>query len=164
MVFHGAVLSVGELIERAKADHSTRPAIRDDRAVLHTAASNAAHCARLLSQGGTLDDVWRFCVLQTLDDYTSTLRRGGISPASKVFEQEPAPTGSHEVDAALAALAEHLAHHDGWDTPAWVQDPSRTTVWYPDLIEQERQEATDTAPPAFRRRGVFITPRALWRA
>lgn len=163
MVFQGTVLPVGELIERAKKNQATRPA-RDDRAVLHTAASNAAHCARLLSQGDTLDDAWRFCVLQTLDDYTSTLRRGGTPLAAKVFKQEPAPTGSHEVDAALAALAEHLAHHDGWDTPAWAQSPSRTTTWYPDLIEQERQEATDTAPPAFRRRGVFITPRALWRA
>jgi len=55
--------------------------------MVHTAAGNAAWCPAMLARGDTLDDLWRFCVLQTLDDYTSTLRWGGAQEAARVFAE-----------------------------------------------------------------------------
>jgi len=159
----GGFLSVGELIALARTAPEPR-LVPDERGMVHTAAGNAAWCPAMLARGDTLDDLWRFCVLQTLDDYTSTLRWGGAQEAARVFAEEPAPTGAQQVDAALAALAEHLAERDGWEAPAWAGDPARTTTWYPDLLEMDRHEATHHGPKAFRRHGVFITHRALGRA
>lgn len=56
-----------------------------------------------MAAGNDVSDSWRFGVLQTLDDYTSTLRRGGAQLASQVFTEPPAPTGAKEIDAAFAA-------------------------------------------------------------
>lgn len=61
-----------------------------------------------------------------LNDYTSTVRRGGPQLAQGVFTDETAPTGAVELDAAFAALAEHLAARDGWSAPAWVEPPGRS--------------------------------------
>ncbi|AYD90141.1 hypothetical protein D5R93_09265 [Actinomyces lilanjuaniae] len=93
---------------------------------------------------------WRFGVLQTLDDYTSCLRRGGTSVASQVFTREPPPTGAVEVDAAFAALADWLAGRDGWQAPAWVEDPGRVCParWYLRVIEIFRSEADVQSPEA----------------
>ena len=106
-MFRGEVLSVKELLERALAEPDQ--ALGAGAGVLHSAAGNAAYCSRLLAAGDSLDACWRFGVLQTLDDYNSTLHRGGTGLAAQVFTDPPDPTGSVEVDAAFAALAEHLA-------------------------------------------------------
>ena len=69
------------------------------------------------------------------------------------------------VDAALAALADHLAERDGWAPPPWVDDPDRTTTaWYPCVPPIFRTDADEQSPRAFRRRGILITDRSLARA
>lgn len=163
MVFQGEVLPIGELLQRAQ----TAPAHTPDASVgvRHTAAGNAARCAELLAAGETPDACWRFGILQTLDDYTSTLRRGGTALGAQVFAAAPAPTGSVQVDAAFAALADYLAQRDGWPAPAWAMDPARrTTPWYPAVPSIFRAEAEEDSPPAFLERGILITGRSLARA
>lgn len=162
-MFRGEVLSVKELQERALAEPDQ--ALGAGAGVLHSAAGNAAYCSRLLAAGDSLDACWRFGVLQTLDDYNSTLHRGGTGLAAQVFTDPPDPTGSVEVDAAFAALAEHLAERDGWDVPAWVQDSWRVAAgWLPSVPSIFHADALRESPRAFRERGIFITARSLDRA
>ncbi|MDR1212994.1 MAG: hypothetical protein LBK54_02720 [Propionibacteriaceae bacterium] len=62
MLFQGEVMSVGALLERARAavyEPTVGVGIR------HTAASNARHCADLLASGDSLDSCWRFGILQS---------------------------------------------------------------------------------------------------
>jgi len=163
MVFQGEVLLIGALLERAQ----TTPAYEPDAGVgvHHTAADNAARCTVLLAAEDTPEACWRFGILQTLDDYASTLRRGGTALAAQVFEAEPRPTGSVQLDAAFAALADYLAERDGWMTPVWATDPARRVDgWYPSVPEIFRAEAERDSPRAFRQRGILITGRSLDRA
>ncbi len=163
MAFRGEVLSVGALLDAALDAPTTVP--NPNLGVRHTAAQNAADCDKLIRDGEALDACWRFGILQTLDDYTSALRRGGPSLAAEVFSDEPPRIGSSEVDAAFAALADYLSERDGWQLPAWVLDPSRrTTAWYPAVPAIFRDEADQESPDAFRRRGILITSRSLARA
>lgn len=163
MVFQGEVLSIGALLDAARATPQTAPI--PSVGVRNTAAQNATACRTLINDGEALDVCWRFGILQTLDDYTSALRRGGRNLAAGVFADEPPRTGSVEVDAAFAALAEHLAGRDGWPTPAWAQDPSRATDgWYPAVPAIFHADADRESPEAFRRRGILITSRSLARA
>jgi hypothetical protein len=62
----------------------------------------------LLRDGEALQSVWRYAIVQLLDDYSHDLARAGAAVASRRFSQEPPATRSTEVDAALAALAEYL--------------------------------------------------------
>ena len=163
MVFQGEVRSVTALLDAAR----TAPEYAPSRqfGVLHTAADNANACRRLLANGESLDACWRFGILQTLDDYTSALRRGGPGLAAGVFTDEPPRTGAVEVDAAFAALAEYLAERDGWQAPGWALDSSRrTTGWYPAVPAIFRADADQESPEEFRRRGILITSRSLARA
>lgn len=163
MVFQGEVLSIGALLERAQTAPAAVPGV--GVGVRHTAAEIAARSAALLAAGDTVEACWRFGILQTLDDYTSTLRRGGVQLAAEVFTDEPAPTGSAELDAAFAALADHLAERDGWRAQAWALDPARRADrWFPAVPAIFRGEAEQDSPRAFRQRGIFITGRSLNRA
>lgn len=72
MVFKGEVFSVGELLRRAQGPAAP---IAAEVGVRHTAAESAARVAGLLAAGESLMVGWRFGILQTLDDYRSTLRR-----------------------------------------------------------------------------------------
>lgn len=163
MAFQGEVLPIGALLERALAAPEYEPANRVG--VRHTAASSARRCVELLAAGESLDACWRFGILQTLDDYISTLRRGGLTLAAQVLSEEPVRTGAVQVDAAFAALAVYLADQDGWQAPAWADDPTRRTQgWYPAVPDIFRGEADRESPPAFARRGILITPRSLDRA
>lgn len=163
MVFQGERLSVSALLDRAKGASPNTPGV--GVGVRHTAASNAEHCAALISTGESLDACWRFGILQTLDDYTSTLRRGGPKLAAQVFAEEPIRTGAVEIDAAFAALADHLAERDGWPAPGWALDPARrTSDWYPAVPAIFRADADAESPRAFAERGIHITGRSLARA
>ncbi|MDF1489626.1 hypothetical protein [Tessaracoccus caeni] len=163
MVFQGEVLSIAALLDVARATPATRPNSRVG--VRHTAVQNAEACRTLLADGETLDGCWRFGVLQTLDDYTSVLRRGGPVLAAGVFTDEPPRTGSTQLDAAFAALADYLASRDGWPAPEWASDPSRCTeAWYPAVPAIFHTDADQESPAAFRRRGILITARSLARA
>lgn len=162
-MFQGEVLSVGALLDAARTTPETAP--NPTVGVRHTAAQNAAACRTRLAAGEPLDACWRFGILQTLDDYTSVLRRGGPDLAARVFAQEPPRTSAVEVDAAFAALAEHLAGRDGWPTPTWASDHSRhTSGWYPAVPAIFHSEADRESPEAFRRHGILITSRFLARA
>lgn len=163
MTFQGEVLLIGALLERARAAPAYEPPA--SVGVRHTAAGNAAHCSALLAAGDSVESCWRFGILQTLDDYMSTLRRGGARVAAIMFADEPALTGSPELDAAFAALADHLAERDGWQVPDWALDPARrVSEWFPGVPAIFRAEAEQDSPRAFRERGIFITSRSLNRA
>lgn len=162
-VYQGEVLSIEALLDAARTAPDASPS--RSVGVRHTAAQNAEACLTLLAEGESLDGCWRFGVLQTLDDYSSVLRRGGPDLAARVFAVEPPRTGSPELDAAFAALGEYLAARDGWSAPAWVHDSSRgTDAWYPAVPAIFRADADRESPEPFRRRGIFITARSLARA
>lgn len=163
MVFQGEVQSVAALLDAARSTPEAAPGT--GVGVRHTAAENARACRDLLRTGEKLEQGWRFGILQTLDDYTSALRRGGPSVAADVFAEEPEPTGAVQLDAAFAALAEHLAERDGWQTPAWARDQARQTApWYPGVPTIFHTVADRESPRAFRQRGILITDRSLSRA
>ena len=82
-----------------------------------------------------------------------------------MFAGEPEPTGSVQLDAAFAALADHLAERDGWTPPAWAADPARwADEWDPAVPAIFRAEAERDSPRAFRQRGILVTGRSLSRA
>lgn len=163
MVFQGEVQSVAALLDAALTAPETVPGA--GVGVRQTAADNARACRKLLAEGQGLDVCWRFGILQTLDDYTSVLRRGGLTMAVGVFTDEPEPTGAAQVDAAFAALADHLAERDDWQPPAWALDSTRRTdTWYPAVPDIFRADADRESPRAFRQRGILITARSLARA
>jgi len=159
MAFKGQVLSIGALLEAARSE-STPEVVAPDAAVRHTAAGNARQVA-----GESPAEAWRFGVLQTLDDYASTVRRGGVRLGAAVFTDVPPSTGSAEVDAAFAALADFLAERDGWPAPAWAHETSRVAeAWFPSVPAIFREDALRESPRAFRDRGIFITASSLARA
>jgi len=55
------------------------------------------------------EDLWRFGVLQLLDDYETLKRHQGVPAAAGVLAGEPPRTGHSGVDASFAALACWLA-------------------------------------------------------
>lgn len=129
------------------------------------AAGAALLADDLLVEGETLQSVWRYAIIQLLDDYSHDLVRAGVSVASKRFNREPPATRSTEVDAALAALAEYLARRDGWLLPSWARKPGRYSAkwWFVTPLRGMHPTALQESPPSFRTRGVFITAEALSR-
>jgi hypothetical protein len=119
----------------------------------------------LLLEGETLQGVWRYVIVQLLDDYSHDLARHGASVASQRFVREPPPTSSTEVDAALAALAEYLARRDDWPLPSWARKPGRYSArwWFVTPLRGMHPTALQESPPSFRTRGIFITAGALSR-
>lgn len=163
-MFKGKVLSVSEMI---RLSDEAAPAPVSTAGVLHTAAGNARRAAELVAEGEPATVGWRFGVLQTLDDYTSTYRRGGAKLGAQVFEPAPEPTASRELDAAFAALAEYLADRDGWTAPAWTSDTWRSVApaqWWASTPSIYRDIALEESPRPFRDRGIWITLSGLARA
>jgi hypothetical protein len=58
--------------------------------------------------GDPLGQVWRFALVQLLDDYDSVVRHGGPDAAAGMWRDAPPSTGDIRVDAAFAAMAEYL--------------------------------------------------------
>ena len=132
--------------------------------VVWTAADAARYAAEeLTAADGGLNAAFR-CVLQLFDDYQRVARRGG-SAGRALFDEAPPRTGEPRVDAAIAALAEHLARRDGWRPPAWVHDEDRYAEpwWFVAGVRSWHALAIQESPLAFRKRGVFITASALER-
>lgn len=129
------------------------------------AADAALLADDLLVQGETLQSVWRYVIVQLLDDYSHDLARVGGAVASQRFTREPSATRSAEVDAALAALAEYLARRDGWPLPSWARKPGRYSAkwWFVTPLRGMHPTALQESPPSFRTRGIFITASALSR-
>jgi hypothetical protein len=163
MPYQGVKLSISDLLALSRA--SEPPQFDAGIGVLHTAAHSAQRAKELITTGDSLDDVWRYGILQTLDDYTSTVRRGGTVLGSNVFAEAPELTGISQIDAGFAALADYLSEKDGWARPEWASEPARTTRdWFPDVPPQFRADAIAESPRAFRDRGIWITSRTMARA
>lgn len=129
-------------------------------------ATDAAECAAqaLRDQPARRHSAFR-CVLQLLDDYTRAVRDGGPSTGPGLFQDAPPATGDSGVDAAIAALAEHLARRDGWRPPSWAFDERRYAEpwWFVSGVRAWHALALVESPLAFRKRGVFLTSSALER-
>lgn len=125
----------------------------------------AGEAVELLAAGEPLSAVWRYAVVQLLDDYESRLRHDGVRAAAALFAEAPDRTGDTRVDAAFAALAEHLARRDDWPVPPWVKDPTRVTDdwWFVTELRGMHPWSLRESPLSFRRRGVFISANALER-
>jgi len=119
----------------------------------------------MLRSGEALKDIWRYAVIQLLDDYTSLRLQEGVAKAARLFDPVPQATGDTRVDAAFAALAEHLARRDGWAPPAWSRDFERPASpwWFVTDMAGLHPRALVESPLSFRKRGVFITEDALDR-
>jgi hypothetical protein len=120
----------------------------------------------MLQAGERLSRLWRYVFVQMLDDYTSVLHHAGVSGAAGMWASAPRTTGDAGVDAAFAAMAEHLARRDGWTVPAWARLPEREAWpwWFVTDLRGLHPRALVESPSSFRRRGVFITGEALQRA
>lgn len=131
------------------------------------AVGDAAVAARSMLSGGPVssEDLWRFGVLQLVDDYESVRARDGVVAAARLMAEAPGPTGHSGLDAAFAGLACWLADRDGWDAPAWALAEGRAARpwWFVSSSAYGRAWAMVQAPGQFRIRGVFITDTALQR-
>lgn len=87
-------------------------------------------------------------------------RYAGTDPARRaaLLVERPAPTGERRWDAALGAIAEHLAFHDAVEAPQWCTTPDRFLEhpWFWVDLPSVRARARLGAPTAFRRRNVWI--------
>lgn len=131
----------------------------------YSVASAAAEATQMLRGGESLSAVWRYAVLQLLDAYESRLRNSGVEAAAQSLEREPAFTGDRRVDAAFAALAEHLARRDDWPVPAWAKQERRFTDdwWFVTELPGMHPWSLRESPLSFRRHGVFIAANGLER-
>lgn len=131
---------------------------------LDTRAASEVARQLLAEEPDNLIQVWRHAILQLLDDYNGARRAG--EPAHKLLEPEPPRTGDSRVDAALAALTEHLAHRDEWPPPSWVNCPDRYAqpCWYVAGLRSLEAIAVRQSPKSFRTRGIYITDVGLSRA
>lgn len=156
---------------RCAGSYQHAPSPRHDEVVtIATWAAGAvrravADSARRITAGEPLKLVWRYPLLQLLDDHTSAVAQLGVEAGASMWAQEPPRTGEARVDAAFAALAEHLARRDGWTVPAWAVDPSREAPqwWFVTDLVGMHPTALVESPLSFRKRGVFITQDALVR-
>ncbi len=133
------------------------------------AVSDAAQAVRAMLSAPAEpsgEDLWRFGVLQFLDDYESTRRHQGVPSAAALLVDEPDLTGHSGVDASFAALACWLADRDGWTAPSWALSDARVARpwWFVSDSTYGRTWAMVQSPGQFRIRGVFITDTALLRA
>jgi len=101
-------------------------------------------------------------ILQFVDDFRSRRR----STQRQLLARTPGLTGSALIDAYLAGAAEYLSNEVGLPAPAWVEDPDRflRTWWIESDVPSARPTAVAQSPAAFRRRGVFVSEKALERA
>jgi hypothetical protein len=128
--------------------------------------TDAARCAAqaLRDEPARRSGAFR-CLLQLLDDYARAVRDGGPPAGAALFQDPPPVTGDSGVDAALAALGEHLARRDGWRPPSWTFDERRYAEpwWFVSGVRAWHAMALVESPLAFRKRGVFVTSSALER-
>lgn len=132
----------------------------------------AASCATAVQNDArtgspaALRQAWRYGVLQALDFYNSARQHLGLGAAIAVFDHEPPLTGNSGVDAAFAALAELLAHRDGWPVPHWTRSAQRhaNPAWFVSGLPPLFKAAKEESPPEFASRNVFILDTALNRA
>jgi hypothetical protein len=129
--------------------------------ITFTAADNVRYCGLLLDEGASLRDAWRFGIMQTLGDYQSSLMAHGSVAAAAVFTDVPALLAAPQLNAAIAGLAEWLAHRDSWAPPSWCFAPERylTEPWYVAGYDVDalKRVAEAESPAEFRDRGVYTS-------
>lgn len=133
---------------------------------ISSASDAAIEVLGIQSRGESSDEeLWRFGILQLLDDYESVLAHAGVEAASQLLRDEPPKSGHSGIDAALAALVAWLADRDGWRPPNWVWAADRVARpwWFVTPSSYGRAWAMVQSPAQFRIRGVFITDTALMR-
>jgi hypothetical protein len=132
---------------------------------MSTVVEAARTAQRMIASADPLAQIWRHVILQAIDEYESAYRLHGVERAAAIFADEPAPTGDDRVDAAIAALAEHLARRDGWRVPDWAVQERRSTLdwWLVDDLPALQAFALRESPLSFRKRGVFIGDGGLHR-
>jgi hypothetical protein len=136
---------------------------RSDTYAPESLADLANHLKRLKIKAQTaLPNEAAGLILQFVDDFRSRRR----NKQRQLISDKPATTGSPLIDAYLAALAEYLSNESGLAAPAWVEDPDRflTRWWIESDVPSARPSALAQSPASFRRRGIFISERALERA
>lgn len=101
-------------------------------------------------------------ILQFVDDFRSRRR----TTQRQMLDKKPLHTGSALVDAYLAGVAEQLSSEVGLSAPSWIEDPDRflRRWWIESDVPSARPTAFAQSPAAFRRRGIFVSERALERA
>lgn len=101
-------------------------------------------------------------MLQFVDDFRTRRR----TTQRELLAQKPPRTESALIDAYLAAIAEYLSNEVGLTAPAWVEDPDRflRQWWIEGDVPSARPTAFAQSPAPFRRRGIFVSERALERA
>jgi hypothetical protein len=123
----------------------------------------AAHLKRLKTKSQTdVPTEASALIFQFLDDFRS--RRRNVQ--RQLMSEKPAATGKVVIDAYLAGVAEYLSNEAGLPAPPWVEDPDRflTRWWIESDVPSARPTAMAQSPAAFRRRGIFVSERALERA
>ncbi|MFP7696953.1 hypothetical protein [Trueperella sp. LYQ143] len=117
----------------------------------------------IATEGGCLNDLWRFGILQTIDLYQTAINDDGIEGGIKVFAREPI-TSVSEINCGYAALANYFANRDGWNAPEWANRPCRCTApWFPaqrpeyPLPQRVIKLSIEETPDEFRQRNIFIT-------
>ena len=87
------------------------------------------------------------------------------SEAAVAIIDAPCPTGDERLDAAFAAVAEHLAYQRDIGTPPWCAEPFRflRRSWFPVTLPSVWVTAFVTSPASFARRGIYIDRRDLDR-
>ncbi|MDY5152521.1 hypothetical protein SAMN05421878_10826 [Actinobaculum suis] len=172
------VLSVEEMLERNQAEAKEASAqellvpsaarVTEQPAGQDFSAYGAAAAAQeILNRDGCLNDVWRFCVLQTIDYYNMAVKFQW--DVAEVFREQP-ETDVAPAKAALASLAEFLSARDGWKAPGWAkQEKALDVPWFPmerpeyTLSAHAYEEARVESPQEFVHRNIFITLRDLNR-
>lgn len=105
---------------------------------------------------------FRFAVREFLDEFalrsTDQLRSAAIA-------ERPESTGEARYDAYLGALAEHIAVAHDLERPLWAVEPNRflDRFWFLSDVAALRATAIAQSPAAFKRRGVFVPERSLYR-
>jgi hypothetical protein len=115
----------------------------------------AGHLAREPAEATRWKLVWEF-----MEEY------GWEPPVARypLLRDEPPPTGDTRWDALLAAIADHLAEAGTSPPPPWTASRVLTDHWYPAPLQAQRDDARTTAPPAFRRHGVYLSATDLTSA
>ena len=105
----------------------------------------------------------KVALYEFLDEVDRFARRA--DDVAPLIAAEPPATGSERLDALLAAVAEHVAHHHGAPRPDWCVRPERflEAFWFVLANPAYDAVAVRDSPAAFRRRGVLVPPSFLER-
>ena len=96
-----------------------------------------------------------------ISEFLEEYRWEPLDSRGELLVEEPESTGDERWDVLLAALAEHVAIHDGRPGPEWANDRTLVQFWFPYNTPFARVDAFVHAPASFRRRGVFLARREL---